>query len=95
MKLSAILRDRNNGPTQSPVVLAIFVLIDHQYALFQYPKPAILSGAITLSAFAVYMFIFMSGMLCWISRARNTVYEFLLLRIARIFPGYAVCLAIS
>lgn len=95
MKLSAILRDRNNGLTQSRVILAFFVLIDHQYALFQHPKPAILGGAITLSAFAVYMFIFMSGMLCWISRARNTVSEFLLLRIARIFPGYAVCLAFS
>lgn len=95
MKLSIILKDRNNGLTQSRVILALLVLLDHQFTLFQVPRPALLSGALTPSAFAVYMFIFMSGLLCYISRTRNSAPRFMVLRLARIFPGYAACLALS
>lgn len=95
MNLSTILKDRNNGLTQSRIILALFVLLDHQYTLFQAPKPGVLNGALTPSAFAVYMFIFMSGLLCYISRSRNSAPRFMLLRLARIFPGYAACLGLS
>jgi peptidoglycan/LPS O-acetylase OafA/YrhL len=95
MKLLSILKDRNNGLTQSRIILSFFVLFDHQYALLQVPRPKFLSGPLTLSSFAVFMFIFMSGLLCFVSRQRNSAPRFLLLRFARIFPGYAVCLAIS
>lgn len=95
MRLSCILQDRNNGLTQSRVLLALLVLLDHQYVLFQIPKPALLSGALTPSGFAVNMFIFMSGLLCYISRSRNGIPRFLMLRIVRIFPGYVACLALS
>lgn len=95
MKLSAILKDRDNGLTQSRILLSFFVLLDHQYALLKIPKPALLSGGLSLSSFAVYMFIFMSGLLCYVSRSRNSVPRFMLLRLARIFPGYVTCLAVT
>lgn len=95
MNLKTILSDRQNGLTQSRVILALFVLIDHQFAIFNTLKPHIFNTPIPLSYFAVYMFIFMSGLLCFESRSRNRVGQFLLNRFARIYPGYLMCLVIS
>ncbi len=41
------------------------------------------------------MFIFMSGLLCFISRSRNSAPRFLLLRFACIIPGYVACLTVT
>ena len=94
-RLNNILKDHSNGLTQSRLILAFFVLLDHQYTLLEIPKPRFLSGGLTLSGFAVYMFIFMSGLLCFVSRSRNSAPRFLLLRFARIIPGYLACLAVT
>jgi len=94
-RLRDILKNHDNGLTQSRLILALFVLVDHQYALLAIPRPRFLSGGFTLSGFAVYMFIFMSGLLCFVSRSRNSAPRFVLLRFARIIPGYVACLAVS
>lgn len=94
-RLKNILKDHGNGLTQLRLILAFFVLLDHQYTLLEFPRPRFLSGGLTFSGFAVYMFIFMSGLLCFISRSRNSAPRFLLLRFARIIPGYLACLAVT
>ena len=95
MNLKTILLDRQNGLTQSRVILAFFVLFDHHLAVFNVSRPQFYNTPIPLSSFAVYMFIFMSGLLCFESRYRHTTSKFLLNRFARIFPGYFACLLIS
>ena len=95
MKLNLFLQNKNNGLTQSRLILAFFVLYDHQYAILDAQKPIIFNGMLSFSSLAVYLFMFMSGMLCFESRKRNTNTLYLIKRFARIFPGYCTALLVT
>ena len=95
MLLSKALRDRENGLTQSRIVLAFFVLFDHAYAINGEIRPNLGSLPISLSEIAVWLFIFMSGLLCCRSAESHSARRYLTLRLGRLMPGYWACLLLT
>ena len=92
MLLQQDLRNRNNGLTQVRLVLAFFVLFDHAFALNGRPHPSVGYLPMSLSQLAVWLFIFLSGLLCFRSAESHGVHRYLFLRAARLMPGYWCCL---
>lgn len=92
MLLSQALSNRSNGLTQVRLVLAFFVLFDHAFALNGRPHPPLGYLPMSLSQLAVWLFIFLSGLLCFRSAERHGMHRYLLLRAARLMPGYCLCL---
>ncbi len=95
MQLSELLKNRNNGLTQARLILAFFVLHDHAYAINGIDRPNVPGLPISLSEASVWLFIFLSGLLCYRSAERHNTNRYLVARLGRLMPGYWMCLILT
>jgi peptidoglycan/LPS O-acetylase OafA/YrhL len=85
---------RDNSLNLVRLVLALLVLVSHAYAITaRGPEPEWQDT--TLGTWAVYGFFALSGFLITGSRLGSTFGPFLLRRIARIYPGFLMCLVVT
>jgi peptidoglycan/LPS O-acetylase OafA/YrhL len=90
----AVLATRRNSLNLIRLVLALAVLVFHAYPLGGFTgKPTLLG--VGLGGWAVAGFFCLSGYLIQASRDSRPVETYLMLRIARIFPAYWVCLVVT
>lgn len=78
------------------LVLAIFVIVQHSYALLGYADPLSKIGLISFGALGVNGFFILSGFLItssWLNSKR--IINYVWRRILRIFPGFWVCLLVT
>lgn len=86
------LDTRNNSLNLVRLALALAVIWHHTFPLGGYgPSPTVLNVAV--GAWAVFGFFAVSGYLITGSRLKKSFGEYLKHRMARIYPGYWVCLA--
>ncbi|MDR1295629.1 MAG: acyltransferase [Bifidobacteriaceae bacterium] len=84
---------RNNALNLVRLMLAAVVIVDHTFPLTRgLPSPHV--GPQTLGGWAVIGFFIVSGYLITGSRTSRPLSEYLVHRVARIFPGYLVCLGV-
>lgn len=87
------LDPRRNSLNLIRLVLALAVLVSHGWALSGYPEPE--PGGEKIGTWAVFGFFALSGYLITGSRLTSPLSSYLLRRVARIFPAFIVCLAIT
>lgn len=85
---------RRNGMNLVRLVLATSVLFHHSFPLLAQGEGPLLAGD-HIGGWAVIGFFCLSGYLITASRRTKAFGEYLTLRIARIFPGFIVCLVVS
>lgn len=90
----ATLASRNNALNLIRLVLALAVLVFHAYPLGGFAGTASFLG-VGLGGWAVAGFFCLSGYLIQASRDARTVETYLMLRVARIFPAYWVCMVLT
>lgn len=76
------------------LILAFFVLWVHSYAVLGLPDAPAIAG-VSLGTWAVYAFFLISGALITRSRLKTTAGAYLVHRVARIMPGFLVCLVVT
>ena len=92
----APLDPRNNSLNLIRLLLAAIVLFAHSYFIIGLPPESqILLGGKHLGVWAVAGFFAISGYLITASRQRTRFADFLILRIARIFPAFLVVLVVT
>ena len=90
----ALPERRDNSLNLVRLVLAALVLVSHAYAITGHtPEPE--WHDTTLGTWAVYGFFALSGFLITGSRMTSDMGAYLIRRIARIYPGYLVCLVVT
>lgn len=93
MTLDDRLSSRQNGLDVVRLVLAVLVIVSHAWPLgYGHPDPRI--GSTSLGTLAVYGFFGISGYVVTQSRDMSARKTFLARRVARIFPGFLVMLAV-
>ncbi len=85
---------RNNSLNLVRLVLALLVLVAHGYYLSGEGTGPTLRGE-NLGGWAVFGFFTISGYLITASRFANGFLRYLLLRAARIYPAFLVCLVVT
>jgi peptidoglycan/LPS O-acetylase OafA/YrhL len=87
------LDPRNNSLNLIRLVLAFLVIVDHTHPLVL-DRGSPIFGPETLGGWAVAGFFMLSGYLITGSRSSRSFGEYLSHRVARIFPGFLVCLVV-
>lgn len=85
---------RDNSLNLIRLVLALLVLVAHGYYLSGQGTGPSIQGE-NLGGWAVFGFFTISGYLITASRFANPLGRFLVLRVARIYPGFIVCLVLT
>ncbi|MEO8829153.1 acyltransferase [Lapillicoccus sp.] len=85
---------RDNSLNLIRLVLALLVLVAHGYYLSGQGAGPSIQGE-NLGGWAVFGFFTISGYLITASRFANPLGRFLVLRVARIYPGFVVCLVLT
>lgn len=85
---------RNNSLNLIRLLLALLVLVAHGYYLSGAGTGPSIQGE-NLGGWAVFGFFTISGYLITASRFANPLGRYLVLRVARIYPGFLVCLVVT
>lgn len=85
---------RRNGMNLVRLVLATSVLFHHSFPLLDLGEGPLILGD-HIGGWAVVAFLCLSGYLITASRRTKSFGDYLVLRIARIFPAFLVCLAVT
>lgn len=85
---------RRNGMNLVRLVLASSVVFHHSFPLLGRGEGPVLAGDL-IGGWAVIGFFCLSGYLITASRRSKGFGEYLLLRVARIYPGFIACLAVT
>jgi len=98
IKISDLIKQRNNGLTITRLLLSFCVTLSHSYPLAVFTNEIggyLTSGQDSLGSFAVKSFMAISGLLITPSFYRNQIKDFFAKRVLRIFPGFWFCILLT